>query len=95
MMTFSERFEKYAAHFGSPSMNGVGLEDFMQIMELVAVKNKGFFIFKVDGERDKYVYTFILNMSTSNGVIIRKDTDSIREGMEFVFSELERVGIYP
>lgn len=94
-MSFNELSEKYAARFGSPSMDGVGLEEFIQILELVAMKNKGFFIFKVDGERERNIYTFILNMSTSNDVIIRKDTDSIREGMEFFFSELERVGIYP
>ncbi|WWG59137.1 DUF637 domain-containing protein [Pseudomonas poae] len=95
LMSFNELSEKYAARFGSPSMDSVGLEEFIQILELVAMKNKGFFIFKVDGERERNIYTFILNMPTSNDVIIRKDTDSIREGMEFFFSELERVGIYP
>ncbi|NAT26441.1 hypothetical protein [Pseudomonas syringae] len=94
-MSFDEFSEKYAARFGSPSMNSVGLEEFIQILELVAMKYKGFFIFKVDGERDRDVYTFILNMSTSNNVVIRKDTDSIREGMRFFFSELEQIGIYP
>ena len=94
-MSFNELSEKYAARFGSPSMSGVGLEEFIQILELVAMKNKGFFIFKVDGERESNVYTFVLNMSTSNNVVIRKDTDSVREGMEYFFSELERLGIYP
>ncbi|WP_122461062.1 hypothetical protein [Pseudomonas viridiflava] len=94
-MSFNELSEKYAARFGLPSMNGVGLEEFIQILELVAMRNKGFFIFKVDGERECDIYTFILNMSTSNDVVIRKDTDSIREGMEYFFSELERLGIYP
>ena len=94
-MSFNELSEKYAARFGSPSMNGVGLDEFIQILELVAMKNKGFFIFKVDGERESNVYTFVLNMSTGNNVVIRKDTDSVREGMEYFFSELERLGIYP
>ncbi|MGF6489627.1 hypothetical protein [Pseudomonas frederiksbergensis] len=94
-MSCNELSEKYAARFGLPSMNSVGLEEFIQVLELVAMKNKGFFIFKVDGERERNVYTFILNMSTSSDVVIRKDTDNIREGMEFFFSELERVGIYP
>lgn len=76
-------------------MDSVGLEEFIQILELVAIKNKGFFIFKVDGERESGIYTFILNMSISKNIVIRKDADSIREGMEFFFSELERVGIYP
>jgi hypothetical protein len=94
-MSFNELSEKYAARFGSPSMNSVGLEEFIQILELVAMKHKGFFIFKVDGERERNIYTFVLNMSTSNDVVIRKDTDSIREGMGYFFSELERLGIYP
>jgi len=76
-------------------MNSVGLEEFIEILDLVAMKNKGFFIFKVDGERERNVYTFVLNISTSNDVVIRKDTDSMREGMEYFFSELERLGIYP
>lgn len=54
-----------------------------------------FFIFKVDGERERNIYTFILSMSTSNDVVIRKNSDNIREGMEHFFSELERLGIYP
>lgn len=94
-MYFNELSEKYAARFGSPSMNGVGFEEFIQMLELVAMKGKGFFIFKVDGERERNIYTFILNMSTSGDVVIRKDTDSIRKGMEYFFSELERLGIYP
>ncbi|PMQ09316.1 hypothetical protein PseAD21_21085 [Pseudomonas sp. AD21] len=94
-MSIYELSEKYAARFGSPSMNSVGLEEFIQVLELVAIKNKGFFIFKVDGERECNIYTFVLNMSTSNSVVIRKDTDSVREGMEYFFSELERLGIYP
>lgn len=94
-MSFSELSDKYATRFGSPGMSSVGLEEFMQVLELVAMKHKGFFIFKVDGERDKNIYTFILNVSTSSNVVIRKDTDSIREGMEFFFYELERSGIYP
>ncbi|MCD9571446.1 hypothetical protein [Pseudomonas protegens] len=94
-MSFGELADKYAAHFGSSSMSSVGLEEFLQILEMVAIKNKGFFIFKVDGERDCNVYTFVLNMSSSIDVVIRKDTDKIREGMEFIFSELERAGIYP
>lgn len=93
-MSFNELSEKYAARFGSPTMDSVGLEKFIQVLELVAMKNKGFFIFKVDGERDRNVYTFILNASKDGGVVIRKDTDNIREGMEFIFSELERFGIY-
>jgi hypothetical protein len=94
-MSFNELSEKYAARFGLPSMNSVGLEEFIEILDLVAMKNKGFFIFKVDGERERNVYTFVLNISTSNDVVIRKDTDSMREGMEYFFSELERLGIYP
>ncbi|WLH85025.1 hypothetical protein [Pseudomonas sp. FP2338] len=94
-MSFNELSEKYAARFGSSGMNSVGLEEFVQVLELVAMKNKGFFIFKVDGERERNIYTFILNMSTGNNVVIRKDTDSIREGMEYFFAELERGGIYP
>lgn len=94
-MSLNKLSEKYAARFGSPSMSSVGLEEFVQVLELVALKNKGFFIFKVDGERDRNIYTFVLNMSTVNDVVIRKDTDSMREGMEFFFSELERLGIYP
>jgi hypothetical protein len=94
-MSCNELSEKYAARFGSPSMNSVGLEEFIQVLELVEMKNKGFFIFKEDGERERNIYAFILNMSTSNDVVIRKDTDNIREGMGFFFSALERVGIYP
>ncbi|WP_314402293.1 hypothetical protein [Stenotrophomonas rhizophila] len=94
-MSFNDLSEKYAARFGSPSMNSVGLEEFIQILELVAMKSKGFLIFKVDGERERNIYTFVLNMSTSKDVAIRKDTDSIREGMEYFFSELERLAIYP
>lgn len=94
-MSFSELSEKYAARVGSPSMSSVGLEEFVQVLEMVALKNKGFFIFKVDGERDSNVYTFILNMSAGNDVVIRKDASSISEGMVFVFSELERLAIYP
>ncbi|WP_434658377.1 hypothetical protein J3P96_07960 [Pseudomonas sp. R3-56] len=94
-MSSNELCEKYAARFGSPSMNSVGLEEFIQILELVAMKSKGFFIFKVDGERESDIYTFVLNLSASNGPVIRKDTGSIREGMEFFFCELERAGIYP
>jgi len=87
--------EKYAARFGSPSMDSVGLEEFIQIIELVAIKNKGFFIFKIDGERENNIYTFILNISTSDDIVIRKDTDRMREGMEYFFSELERLGMHP
>ena len=94
-MSFSELADNYAARFGSPSMSNVGLEEFIQVLELVALKNKGFFIFKVDGERSHDIYTFVLNMSSSVGVVIRKDTDEIRVGMEFIFSELERAGVYP
>ncbi|MGY2293727.1 hypothetical protein ACW9H6_28765 [Pseudomonas sp. SDO528_S397] len=94
-MSFNELSEKYAARFGLPSMGSVGLEEFVRALELVARRGKGFFIFKVDGERGCNVYTFILNMSAGNDVVIRKDTDSIREGMAFFFSELERLGIYP
>jgi len=94
-VSLNELSEKYAARFGSPSMDSVGLEEFVQVLELVAMKSKGFFIFKVDGERERNIYTFVLNMSKSNDLILRKDTDNIREGMEFFFSELERIGIYP
>lgn len=94
-MSFGELADKYAARLGTSSMSSVGFEDFVRILELVAMKNKGFFIFKVDGERGVNIYTFVLNISSSNGVVIRKDTDKIREGMEFVFSELERAGVYP
>ena len=59
------------------------------------MNSKGFFIFQGDGERERNIYTFIFNRSTSNDVVIRKDTDSIRKGMEYFFSELERLGIYP
>ena len=94
-MSFGELADKYAAHFGSSSMSSVGLEDFVQILKLAAIKNKWFSIFKVDGERGNNIYTFVLNMSSGVGVVMRKDTDEMREGMEFVFSELERAGIYP
>lgn len=94
-MSFSEMSEKYLARFGSSSVSVLGLDEFMRILELVVTKNKGFFIFKIDGERDQNIYTFVLNMSASNGVIIRKDTDNIGEGVDFVFSELERSSIYP
>ncbi|MDH1629111.1 hypothetical protein [Pseudomonas mosselii] len=94
-MSSNDLSDRYAARFGSPNMSSVGLEDFLQILELVAVKNKGFFIFKVDGERGGNIYTFVLNVSATKDVVIRKDTDKIREGMEFLFCELERIGIYP
>ncbi|QVM93091.1 hypothetical protein JYG34_08735 [Pseudomonas entomophila] len=94
-MSFNELSEKYATRIGLPDMNSVGLEDFVQALELVAMKNRGFFIFKIDGERERGVYTFILNMLTGSDLVIRKDTDSISEGMEFIFSELERLAIYP
>ena len=87
--------DRYAARFGLPNMSCVELEDFLQVLERVAVKNKGFFIFKVDGERGGNIYTFVLNVSTTKGVVIRKDACSIREGMVFLFCELERAGIYP
>ena len=94
-MSSNELSEKYAARFGSSSMDSVGLEEFIQIIELVAIKNKGFFIFKIDGERENNIYTFILNISTNNDIVIRKDTDRMREGMEYFFSELERLGMHP
>lgn len=89
----SELSDQYAARFGFLDMSSVQLDDFIQVLELVAKKYKGFFIFKVDGERACDIYTFVLNASTESKVVLRRDTDSIREGMEFFFSELERFGL--
>jgi hypothetical protein len=85
---------KYAARFGFSSVDALGLEDFFQALELVAMKNKGFFLLKVDGERDRNIYTFALNMPAKD-VVLRRDTDSIREGVLYIFSELERKNILP
>lgn len=41
-MSFSELADKYAARLDFPSMSSVGLEDFIQVLELVTLKNKGF-----------------------------------------------------
>lgn len=41
-MSFNELSEKYASRVGLPSMNSVGFEDFIQVLELVAMKNRGF-----------------------------------------------------
>ncbi|WP_263219782.1 hypothetical protein [Pseudomonas atacamensis] len=86
--------DKYAARFGFLDMNSVHLDDFIQIMELVAKKYEGFFVFKVDGERKSDIYTFVLNASSQSNVVLRRDTDNIREGMKFFFCELERAGVY-
>ncbi|BCJ06922.1 hypothetical protein PRtIB026_A33330 [Pseudomonas sp. RtIB026] len=94
-MSSNEFSDRYAARFGLPSMSCVEFDGFVQILERVAVKNKGFFIFKVGGERVGSIYAFVLSVSATKGVLIRKDACSIREGMVFLFCELERAGIYP
>lgn len=94
-MSCDELSEKYAVRLGVTNMSSVGFEDFIQVLESVAMKNRGFFIFKVDGERERNIYTFMLNMSITRNIVIRKDTDCIRDGMKSLFSKLERFGIYP
>jgi hypothetical protein len=42
LVSVSELSDKYAARFGSPSMSSVSLEEFMQVLELVATKYRGF-----------------------------------------------------
>lgn len=85
--------ETYAKRLGFPSSSDIGLEDFIRSLELV-VKGKGFFLLKIDGERDEKIYTFVVNVPASD-FVLRKDTDNIREGVVFILSELEKSEIYP
>lgn len=86
--------DKYAGRFGFSGIDAIGLEEFFQILELIAVRDKGFFLLKVDGERDGNIYTFVLNMPAKD-LVLRKDTDSLREGVVYMFAELESKNIYP
>jgi hypothetical protein len=94
-MEVSELAESYASRFSLSLKQGCRVEDFLYVAELIVLENKGYFIFKVDGERDRNIYTFALNMSEGNGVVLRRDTDSIYDGMEYIFSQLEIHEIYP
>lgn len=95
MMKVSELAENYASRFSLSLKQGCRIEDFLYVVELIALGSKGYFILKVDGERGLNIYTFALNMSDGNGVVLRRDTDSIYDGMEYIFSQLEIHEIYP
>jgi ABC-type uncharacterized transport system substrate-binding protein len=88
-MSNRELADKYLARQGL-SIVGLSVTDFFDIMESISVATKGFFLFKIDGERSSRIYTFVVNISSLKGAVIRMDTDSVTEGIEYVLSELER-----
>ncbi|WP_133125709.1 hypothetical protein [Xanthomonas prunicola] len=84
---------KYAEQLGLPSIETLTTDDFIVSMSLISSEFRGFFIIKFDGERVAGQYTFALNLIEEKGISIRKDVDSIVDGVEFIFSELYKNNI--
>ncbi|WP_153066125.1 MULTISPECIES: hypothetical protein [Xanthomonas] len=80
--------DKYSEQLGLTSIENLSIDEFLISMKLIASQFHGYFVIKVDGEREVGQYTFALNLIEKKGISIRRDVDYIIDGMEFIFSEL-------
>jgi len=67
----------------------------LPVLEKIAIQKKGFFLFKIDGERDRNRYSFVINLPRPLDVVVRKDTDNFEEGMRCIILELIACGVLP
>ncbi|WIX06575.1 hypothetical protein [Xanthomonas oryzae] len=88
MTSDRECANKYAEQLGVPPIESLTVDDFIIAMSFISSEFRGFFIIKFDGERVVGRYTFALNLIEEKGLSLRKDVDSIVDGIEFIFSEL-------
>lgn len=88
-------FTEFATEWGV-TLPKVGVwTDLLPLVERVCEAKRGYFIFKVDGERPTRKYTFTLNLPHPTDVVLRKDTDSIEEGLTAIMQELRASGVHP
>lgn len=90
MISDRERANKYAEYLGLLPIEELAIDEFLLVMKSISLKYKGFFIIKIDGERGGKQYTFVLNMIQMRNISLRKDVETILEGIEFIFSQLEK-----
>ena len=88
-------FTEFAAQWGVTLPKAGAWTDLLPLVERVCEAKRGYFIFKVDGERSTRKYTFTLNLPHPTDVVLRKDTDSIEDGLASVVQELRASGIHP
>jgi hypothetical protein len=88
-------FTEFAALWGVTLPKTGAWTDLLPLVERVCEAKQGYFIFKIDGERQTRKYTFALNLPRPTGVVLRKDTDSIEDGLVTVVQELRASGVHP
>lgn len=73
---------------------GIALEpemawtDLFQIVEKICLAKGGYFIFKIDGERETNRYTFAINIPRPLDIIIRRDCEDLENGMLYMIESL-------
>jgi hypothetical protein len=69
--------------------------DLLPLIKRICEDKRGYFIFKIDGERTAKKYTFALNIPFPCDNVFRQDTDSIEHGMESIVRGLCEAKLSP
>ncbi|KAF1005596.1 MAG: hypothetical protein GAK28_03077 [Luteibacter sp.] len=93
MLSDDELAELYALRYDlSFKEGGISLDEYAEVIRDVLLRHQGYAIFKIDSERSKNIYTFVVTFFPVGGDVIRKDTSSTMIGMKAVFAGLEKLG---
>lgn len=88
-------FKEFAAEWGVDLSMAQAWTDLLPLIERICETKRGYFIFKVDGERPTRKYTFTLNLPYPADVVLRRDTDSMEDGLVAIVQDLRSTGIHP
>jgi hypothetical protein len=69
--------------------------DYVSLIQVICNQKNGYFIFKIDGERDARKFTHTLNLPHPVDVVIRKDSDDMSDGIKHILNELCRLDVKP